>query len=81
MFGPKWDEWEWRRLHNKELYALFLSPNIIRVIKSRRIKWVGHVEIMGWRTGAYRVLFGEETWPRRRWEDNMKMGLQEVRIG
>jgi hypothetical protein len=49
IFGPKWDEvtWEWRRLHNKELYALYSSPNIIRVIKSRRLRWAGHVACMG----------------------------------
>jgi hypothetical protein len=49
VFGPKRDEvtGEWRRLHNKELYALYSSPNIIRVIKSRRLRWAGHVARMG----------------------------------
>jgi hypothetical protein len=49
IFGPKRDEviGEWRRLHNKELYALYSSPNIIRVIKSRRLRWAGHVACMG----------------------------------
>jgi hypothetical protein len=49
IFGPKRDEvtWEWRRLHNRELYALYSSPNIIRVIKSRRLRWAGHVARMG----------------------------------
>ena len=47
---------EWRRLHNKELYALYFSPNIIRVIKSRRLRWTGHVARMGVSRGAYRVL-------------------------
>jgi hypothetical protein len=58
IFGPKKDEvrGEWRRLHNKELYALYSSPNIIRVIKSRRLRWAGHIAGMGERGGAYRVL-------------------------
>jgi hypothetical protein len=53
IFGPKRDEvtGEWRRLHNKELYALYSSPNIIRVMKSRRLRWTGHVTRMGERIG------------------------------
>jgi hypothetical protein len=49
IFGPKRDEvtGEWRRLHNKELYAVYSSPNIIRVMKSRRLRWAGHVARMG----------------------------------
>ena len=60
IFGPMRDEvtGEWRRLHNKELYDLYSSPNIIRVIKSRRLRWAGHVARMGERRGAYRVLVG-----------------------
>jgi hypothetical protein len=60
IFGPKKDEvrGEWRRLHNKELYALYSSPNIIRVIKSRRLRWVGRVARMGKRKGAYMALVG-----------------------
>jgi hypothetical protein len=89
IFGPKRDEvtGEWRRLHNKELYALYSSPNIIRVIKSRRLRWAGHVARMGARRGAYRVLVGKPEGrkplgiPRRRWEDNIKMGLREVGWG
>ena len=69
IFGPKRDEvtGKWRRLHNKELYALYSSLNIIRVIKSRRLRWTGHVARMGERRSAYRVLVGnpEET-------DNLK---------
>jgi hypothetical protein len=74
---------EWRRLNNEELYDL-CSPDIIRVIKSRRMRWVGHVASIGERRGAYRVLVGKLERkrllgrPRRKWEDNIKMDLQEV---
>jgi hypothetical protein len=50
---------EWRRLHNEELYALYFSPNTIRVIKSRTLRWVGHVACVGLRIYAYRVLVGK----------------------
>ena len=58
--GPEKDEVtvEWRRLHNKELYALYSSPDIIRVIKTRTLRWAGHVARVGERRGAYRVLVG-----------------------
>jgi hypothetical protein len=75
---------EWRRLHNKELYAVYSSPNIIRVIKSRRLRWAGHVAYMGERRVAYRTLVGKPEGrrplgrPRRRWEDHIKMDLREV---
>jgi hypothetical protein len=61
IFGPKRDEVteKWRRLHNKELYALYSSPNIIRMIKSRRLRWAGHVARVGERRGAYRALVGK----------------------
>jgi hypothetical protein len=61
IFGPKRDEvtGEWRRLHNKELYALYFSRNIIRVIKSRRMRWAGHVARMGERRDAYSIFGGE----------------------
>jgi hypothetical protein len=86
IFGPKRDEVtvEWRRLHNEELYALYSSPNIIRVIKSRRQRWAGHVARVGERRGAYRALVGKPEGrrplgrPRLRWEDNIKMDLREV---
>jgi hypothetical protein len=86
IFGPKRDEVteEWRRLHNKELHA---SPNIIRVIKSRRLRWAGHVARMGERRAAYRGLVGKPEGrrplgrPRCRWEDNIKMDLREVGCG
>jgi hypothetical protein len=75
---------EWRRLQNKELYAVYSSPNIIRVIKSRRMRCEGHVTCMGESRGAYRVLVGKPKGrrslenPARRWEDNIKMDLREV---
>jgi hypothetical protein len=86
IFGPKRDEvtGEWRRLHNKELYALYSSPYIIRVMKSRRLRWAGHVARMGERRGEYRALVGKPEGrrqlgrPRRRWEGNIKMDLREV---
>jgi hypothetical protein len=89
IFGRKRDEvtGEWRRLHNKELYALYSSPNIVLVIKSRRLRWAGHVTRMGERRGAYRALVGKPEGrrplgrPRRRWEDNIKMDLPEAGCG
>ena len=89
VFGPRRDEVtvEWRKLHNEELNDLYCSPNIVRVIKSRRMRWEEHVARMGERRGVYRVLMGKPEGkrplgrPRRRWEDNIKMALQEVRCG
>ncbi|KAJ4450901.1 hypothetical protein ANN_02335 [Periplaneta americana] len=86
IFGAKRDEvtGEWRKLHNAELHALYSSPNIIRNIKSRRLRWAGHVARMGESRNAYRVLVGRPEGkrplgrPRRRWEDNIKMDLREV---
>jgi hypothetical protein len=78
---------EWRRLHNEELNDLYSSPNIIRVIKSRRMGWAGNVARMSERRGAYRILVGRNKGrrplgrPRRRWEDNNKMDLQEMGWG
>jgi hypothetical protein len=75
---------ERRKLHNEELNALCCSPNIIRVIKSRRMRWAGNVARMGERRGVYRALVriheGKRPLgrPRRRWEDNIKMDLEEV---
>ena len=89
IFGPRRDEvtGEWRRLHNEELNDLYSSPNIVRVIKSRRMRWAGHVARMGEERGAYRVLVGKLEGkrplgrPRRRWVDNIGMDLQEVECG
>jgi len=88
IFEPRRDEvtGEWRRLHNEELNDLYSSPNIVRVIKSRRMRWAGHVARMGEERGVYRVLVGKPERkiplgrPRRRWVDNIRMDLQEVGI-
>jgi len=89
IFGPKRDKVarEWRKLHNEELNDLYSSPNIVWLITSRRLRWVGHAARMGERRGVYRVLVGKPGVkgplgrPRFRWEDNIKMDLQEVRCG
>jgi hypothetical protein len=89
IFGPKRDKitGEWRRLHNKELNDLYSSPTIIRVMESRRMRWAGHIARMGEGRGAYRILVGRPEGrrplgrPRCRWEDNIKMDLQEVGWG
>jgi hypothetical protein len=86
LFGPKRDEvtGEWRKLHNEELNDLYSSPNTVRVIKSRRMRWAGPVACMGEGRGVHRVLVGKPEGkrqlgrPRRRWESNIKMSLQEV---
>jgi hypothetical protein len=87
-FGPKRDEatGDWRRLHNEELNDLYSSPNIIRVIKWRRMRWAGHVVRIEER-GAYRILVERPEGrrprgrPRHRWEDNIKTDLREVGWG
>jgi hypothetical protein len=86
IFGPKRDEvtGEWRTLHNKKLHDLYSSPSIIRILKSRRMRCVGHVERMGEKRNAYRLLVGKPEGksplgrPRRRWVDNIRMDLGEV---
>jgi hypothetical protein len=86
VFGPKRDEvtGEWRKLHSEELSDLYSLPNIVRVVKSRRMRWLGHVARMGEERGVHRVLVRKPEGkrplgrPRRRWEDNNKMDLQEV---
>jgi hypothetical protein len=89
ILGPKRDEatGDWRRLHNEELNDLYSSPNIIRVIKPRRLRWAGHAARMGEGRGAYQILVGRPEGrrqfgrPRRRWEDNIKTDLREVGWG
>ena len=89
IFGPRRDEvtGEWRRLHNEELNDLYSSPNIMRAIKSRRMRWAGHVARMGEERGLYRVLVGKLEGkrplgrPRRRWVDNIRVDLQEMGCG
>jgi hypothetical protein len=89
IFGPKRDEVtrEWKILHNKELHALYSSPYIIWAIKSRRLRWAGHVACMGKRRSAYRALLGKPEGrrplrrPRHKWEDHIKMDLREVGWG
>jgi hypothetical protein len=87
IFGPKREEdGSWGKLHNDELHSLYSSQNIVRVIKSRRMRWAGHVARMGEGRGVYRVLVGRSEGkrslerPRRRWEDNIKMDLREIWI-
>ena len=87
VFGPKSDEvtGEWRKLYKEELIDLYSLPNIVRVVKSRRMRWAGRVARVGEERGVHRVLVGKPEgkrplWrPKRRWEDNIKMDLQEVR--
>jgi len=89
VFGPKRDEvtGEWRKLHNEELSDLYSLPNIVRVVKSRRMRWAGHVARMGQGRVVYRVLVGKPEGkrplgrPRRRWEDKIKMGFSGSRRG
>jgi hypothetical protein len=77
----------WRKLHNEELHNLYSSPSIIRVIKARRIRWAGHVARMGEVRCAYNILVGRPEGrrplgrPKRRWEDNIKIDLQEIGFG
>ena len=87
IFGSNWDEnGEWRRLHNEELHRLYRSPNIDRVIKSRRLRWAGHVVRMEEGRDPFKILTGKPTGkrplgrPRRRWEDNIRMDLKEIGI-
>jgi hypothetical protein len=89
IFGPKRDEVtvEWRKLRNEELNDLYFSPNIVWVIKSRRMGWAGHIARAVERRGVYIVLVGKPEGkrplrsPRRRCDDNIKMHLQEVECG
>ena len=86
IFGPKRDKVtrKWRKLNNKELNDMYSSPDSVWVIKWRRMTWVGHVAHTGERRGIYRFLVGKLEGkrplgrPRHRWEDIIKMDLQEV---
>jgi hypothetical protein len=86
IFWSKRDEvtGEWRKLHNEKLNDLYSSPSIVRVSKSKRMRWVGRVTRMGERRGVYRVLVGKLEGqrplgrPRRMWQVNIKKELQEV---
>jgi hypothetical protein len=87
IFGPRRGEDEpWIKLHNDELHSLHSSPNIVRVIKSRRMRWAGHVAHMGEERNVYRVLVWRPEGkrplgrPRCRWENNMKMDLRELGV-
>jgi hypothetical protein len=86
IFGPKRDEvtGEWRKFHNEELRDLYSAPSIIRIIKSRRMRWADHVARMGKKRNAYRLFVGKPEGkrplgrPRRSWVDNIRMDLGEV---
>jgi hypothetical protein len=87
IFGPKSDEVKegWRKLHNEELHDLYSSPSIIRIIKSRRMRWAGHVARIGEKRNAHRLLVRTPERnrplgrPKHRWVDNIGMDLEEVR--
>jgi hypothetical protein len=89
IFGPKRDEvtGEWRKLYNEERHHLYSSPDIIRQVKSRRMRWAGHVARMGGEIKVYKVLVGKPEGkrplgrPRRRWEDGIRMDLGEIGLG
>jgi len=89
IFGPRRDEvtGKWRKLHDEELNDTYSSPIIFRVIKSRRMRWAGHVARMRKKTGVYGVLVGKSEGkrplgrPKRGWEDNINVDLQEVEYG
>jgi hypothetical protein len=88
IFGPRRDEvtGEWRKLHNEELHNLYSSPDIIRQIKSRRMRWAGHVARME-EEKVYKILVGKPEGkkplgrPRRRWKDGIRMDLREIGLG
>jgi transcription termination factor 2 len=88
IFGPKRDGMTggWRKLHNEEIHNLYSLPSIIRIIKSRRMRWVGHVARMEEKRNVYRSLVGKPEGkrplgrPRRRWIDNIKMDVLEIGV-
>jgi hypothetical protein len=87
--GPKRDEVTggWRKLHNEKLHNLYSSPSVIRMVKSRRMRWAWHVARMGEKRNEYRILVGKPEGkrplrkPRRRWVDNIKMDLRAIGWG
>jgi hypothetical protein len=89
IFAPKRDEvtGEWRKLHSEELHNLYSSPDIIRQVKSRRMKWTGNVARKGEERKVYKILAGKPEGkrllgrPRRRWEDGIRMDLREIGFG
>jgi hypothetical protein len=89
IFGPKRDEvtGEWRKMHNEELHDLYSSPSTIRMLRSRTMRWAGHVARMGEKRNRYRILVGKPEErrplgrPRHRWVDNIRMNLGEVGWG
>ena len=89
IFGTKKNKGagKWRKLHNETLNDLYSSPNIVRVIKSRKMRWAGHVALIEESRGVYRGLVGKTEGkkpfgrPKHRWEDNIKIELQEVGCG
>jgi hypothetical protein len=89
IFGPRREEvtGEWRKLHIEELHNLYSSPDIIRQVKSRRMRWAGHVARMREERKLYKVLVGKPEGkiplgrPRRKWEDGVRMDLREIGLG
>jgi transcription termination factor 2 len=71
---------DWRKLHNEELHNMYTLPSVTSMIKSRRMRWAGHVARMGEMRHAYRILVGKRPLgsPRCRWVDNIKMGLRKI---
>jgi hypothetical protein len=88
IFGPKGDgvTGGWRKLYNEELHNLYSSPSIIRILKSRRMRWAGHISRIGEKRNVYRLLVGKPEGkrplgrPRRRWIDNIKTDPLEVGV-
>jgi transcription termination factor 2 len=87
IFGSKrGEDGSWRKLHNDELHSLYSSPDIVRMVKSRSLRWAGHVARMAEGRGVYRVLVGRPEGkrprgrPRRRWKDNIKLDPREIGI-
>lgn len=88
IYGPKRDEMtgEWRRLHNEELHGLYDSPDVVKIMKSKRLRWAGHVARMREKRRLYSILVGRPDGkrplgrPRRRWEDNIRRDLREVGV-